>query len=215
MYFALYLKGKGNNKDSDTIPEEMNEFIVEALEAIHQNFDIDLTDNINLRITLGLHCMALSIRIQYDMQIKNEIFHVSNSAKKEDILKKICDSATEYFELEGLHEQVIAREEIGSTFFSKNIAVPHPMYAVSSDTFVVVYFSKTPVIWDEEKNKVNLVMLMHVGKNNPQAFQLWNYFSKIFASKTLVSRLGENPTHENFISLIKNALEMGINSNEI
>lgn len=371
LYFALYLKGKGNNKDSDTIPKEMDAFIGKALEAIRQNFDVDLTDNINLRITLGLHCMALSIRIQYDMQIKNEmleyvresfplgydvgayfgyllsekygkkvtedeiallavhfyssllernrqsnkrkilvistlknsmtvllkqtllrwfseyvsvvdfvdpmgveeemldeyeiflttekgeffekglamyvdifpkesdymniklnidgfkniedvtaifrpeLFHVSNSAKKKDILKKICDSATEYFELEDLHNQVIAREEIGSTFFSKNIAVPHPMYAVSSDTFVVVYFSKNPVIWDEENNKVNLVMLMHVGKNNPQAFQLWNYFSKIFASKTLVSRLGENPTHENFIALIKNALEMGIHSNEI
>lgn len=371
LYFALYLKGKGNNKDSDTIPKETNEFIVNALEAIRENFDIDLTDNINLRITLGLHCMALAIRIQYDMQVKNEmleyvretfplgydigayfgyllsekykkkvtedeiallavhfyssllernrqsnkrkilvistlknsmtvllkqtllrwfseyvsavdfvnpmnveeemldeyeiflttekgeffekglamyvdifpkqsdylniklnidgfkniedvtaifrpeLFFVTKSANKRNVLQKICDSATDYFELEGLHEQVLSREEIGSTFFSKYIAVPHPMYAVSSDTFVVVYFSKNAVVWDEEKNKVNLIMLMHVGKNNPQAFQLWNYFSKIFASRTLVAKLGEDPTYENFIALIKNALEEGISSSEM
>lgn len=55
-------------------------------------------------------------------------------------------------------------------------------------------------------------MLMHVGKNNNQAFQLWNYFSKIFADKSLVDKLIENPSYEHFISLVKEALEMGINN---
>ena len=47
------------------------------------------------------------------------------------------------FEIEDLHSQVQQREEIGSTYFSKQIAVPHPMYAVSSDTFISVCVSKT------------------------------------------------------------------------
>ena len=51
----------------------MDQFISEALESIKLNYGVDLTDNINLRITLALHCMSLQIRIKYDMQMKNEM----------------------------------------------------------------------------------------------------------------------------------------------
>src|SRR5699024_11025701 len=57
----------------DTITPEMDEFISGALEAIKSNFGVDFTNNINLRITLALHCMSLSIRIKYDMQMKNDM----------------------------------------------------------------------------------------------------------------------------------------------
>ena len=367
-YFAVYLRGQGNNRDSDTITPEMDEFISGALEAIKSNFGVDFTNNINLRITLALHCMSLSIRIKYDMQMKNdmleyiretfplgydisvyfasllyqkygkkvsedemallavhfysslleinnrsgktkilvissmkksmtlllkqtllrwfseyisavdfvnpmdvteemldeygvflttekeeffekglamyidtfpnqhdymniklnidgfkdmedvvamfypELFCVADSSSKSEVIKTLCSLAAEHFQTEDLLTQVLQREEIGSTFFSKNIAVPHPMYAASSDTFVAVYVSKKPILWDSEKNEVNLIMLMHVGKNNNQAFQLWNYFSKIFADKSLVDKLIENPSYEHFISLVKEALEMGINN---
>lgn len=370
-YFALYLKGQGNNRDSDTITQEMDNFISEAFESIYRNFGVDFTDNINLRITLALHCMSLSIRIKYDMQVKNdmleyiretfplgydigayfgflmhqrygkrvsedeiallavhfyssllelnhrsgetkilvisslknsmtlllkqtllrwfsdyvkavdfvnpmevtddmldeyeiflttekeeffekglamyvdtfpnqhdymniklnidgfkdiedvtnmfypELFHVTELSEKEDVLRHLCTLAEEYFQLEDLHGQVLQREEIGSTFFSKKIAVPHPMYAVSSDTFVAVCVSSQPILWDEEKNEVNLVMLMHVGKNNPQAFQLWDYFSKIFADKSLVEHLVETPSYDNFMRLMKEALASGIHNDNL
>ena len=349
----------------------MNQFILDTLETIKRDFGINLLDNINLQITLAMHCMSLRIRVKYDMQIKNEmlgyirenfplgydvatyfaflvgkkydkrvsedeisllavhfysslleesnkqnkkkilvismlknsmtlllkqtllrwfseyvsavdfinplavteemldeyeiflttekgeyfekglamyidnfpkqtdylniklnidgfkdiedvlgifrpeLFYVVPSSNKEEALKTVCDKATEFFGLEGLAEQILQREEIGSTFFSKDIAVPHPMYSVSSDTFVVVYYSKKPILWDEEGNFVNLVMLLHVGKNNLQAFQMWNYFSKIFVSKTLIEKMSENPSYQQFIGLVKEALENGINSNEV
>lgn len=370
-YFALYLGVKGNNRDSGAITKEMDQFIRESLEAIKQNFGVDLTDNINLRVTLALHCMSLQIRIKYDMQMKNEMLDYiretfplgydistyfafllqkkygkrvtedetallavhfyssllelnngSNKIKilvissminsmtllmkqtllrwfsnyvsaidfvnavdvtedmldeyeiflttekeeffekglamyvdpfptqhdymniklnidgfkniedvvaifdpqlftsvkkeeKEKVLKMVCDQASECYDVEDLYSQVLQREEIGSTFFSKQIAVPHPLYAVSSDTFVSVLVSKQPIIWDEEENEVNLVMLMHIGKNNPQAFQLWDYFSKIFADKSLVESLIEQPTYENFIRLMKDALQAGIHNSEL
>ena len=366
-YFALYLKGQGNNRDSDTITPEMNKFITEAFAQIKENFGVDFTDNINLRITLALHCMSLQIRIKYDMQMKNdmldyiretfpmgydigtyfafllsqkygkkvsddetallavhfysslmelnssvgkikilvisslknsmtlllkqslirwfsdrvstvdfcnpmdvtedmldeydiflttekdeffekglamyvnafpnqhdyaniklnldgfkdiediasifypELFYQVKSSTKKEVLQGLCDRATKYFEIEDLHSQVQQREEIGSTYFSKQIAVPHPMYAVSSDTFVSVCVSKQPIVWDEEDNQVNLIMLMHIGKNNTQAFQLWDYISKIFADKTLVEKLVEDPSYDKFIALMKEALESGLN----
>lgn len=143
-----------------------------------------------------------------------ELFSSVKSSNKEEVLSMLCEKSTAYFQVENLHSQVLQREEIGSTFFSKQIAVPHPMYAVLSDTFVAVCVSKEPIIWDEEKNEVHLVMLMHIGKNNPQAFQLWDYFSKMFADKSLVERLVEDPSYPNFIRLVKGALETGINSTE-
>lgn len=370
LYFALYLKGQGNNRDSETITPEMNEFISESLESIRKNFGMDFTDNINLRITLALHCVSLSIRLQYNMQMKNdmldyiretfplgydigayfgfllsqkygekvtedevallavhfyssllelnqrsdkvkilvisslknsmtlllkqtllrwfsdrvkavdfmnamdvteealdeyeiflttekedffekglamyvdafpnqhdymnvklnldgfkkiedildifhpELFEQVKVSTKEKILKTLCDKSSDYFQIEGLHSQVFKREEIGSTFFSKQIAVPHPMYAVSSDTFISVCVASQPVVWDEEKNEVHLVMLMHIGKNNNQAFQLWDYISKIFADKMLVEKLLENPSYDHFMNLMKEALEVGIHNTE-
>lgn len=369
--FAIYLKGKGNNEDSDAISSEVNQFILEALTLIRDNFGIDLTGNVNLRIALALHCMSLSARIKYDMQIKNdlveyiresfpmgydlgayfghllsqkygkrvtedeigllavhfysilledrrpsdrkkilvvstlkksmtillkqillkwfsdevscvdfvnpmdlkenmldeyeiflttekgqfyemglamyidpfpnkkdylniklnldgfknmesitalfrpELFYVVPSAEKETILKTICEGGAKYCGQDTLYGQVLERENIGSTFFSKGIAVPHPMYAVSSDTFMVVFLSEKPVVWDEDHNMVNLIVLLHVGKNNPQAFQIWNYFSKIFADKTLIKRLLKNPAYDRFIELIKEVLEIGMNTADV
>ncbi|MDD4371049.1 MAG: BglG family transcription antiterminator [Anaerostipes sp.] len=368
-YFALYLSGQGNNRTSDTITPEMNQFIIDSLTKVKEHFGVDLTDNLNLRITLALHCMALQIRIKYDMQMKNEmleyiresfpmgydmasyfsyilqkkynkkvmddeiallavhfyssllelksrrdkvkiliitslknsmtlllkqtllkwfsddvteiafvnvvdvtdemldeydvylttekgeffekglamyvdpfpnqhdymnikldidgfqsiesvtnifsseLFCTTSKIVKEDALKLICENAEKDYDIEGLHQQVKAREEIGSTFFSKQIAVPHPMYAVSSDTFVSVLVSKEPIMWDEEGNEVNLVMLLHIGKNNMKAFPMWEYFAKIFANKTLIERLMKNSVYDNFIELIKEALEAGVNDN--
>ena len=75
----------------------------------------------------------------------------------------------------------------------------------------MVRFSEKPIVWDEEKNKVNLIMLMHIGRNNPQAFQMWNYLSKLFVNKDLIEQLAWHTDYEHFIALIKAALEKGLN----
>lgn len=141
---------------------------------------------------------------------RKDLFFVENDGKKPEILEKICRSGELYCEQENLYEEVLEREGIGSTFFTKGIAVPHPMSAVSSDTFLVVYLSEKPVVWDEDKNTVNLVVLVHVGKNNTQAFQIWDYFSMIFADKNLIKQLLKKPDYDNFINCIRESLEKGI-----
>lgn len=64
------------------------------------------------------------------------------------------------------------RECMRSTFFGNGMAAPHPMSAISSDTFVSIGVSKEPVDWDASHNKVHLIMLIGVRKNNAKAFQL-------------------------------------------
>lgn len=149
------------------------------------------------------------------MALFNErLFFTVSSAEKQDVLKKICESGAQYCEQENLLGEVMEREEIGSTFFTKGIAVPHPMQAVSSDTFLVVYLSEKPIVWDEDGNQVNLVVLVHVGKNNSQAFQIWDYFSKIFADRTLIKRVLKKPEYDHFIECIKGTLESRIQIEE-
>lgn len=72
-YFSLYLQGQGTFEDSELISPKMDNFITEAFIKINEVFNIDFTDNINLRISLALHCVPLSIRVKYNMQVKNEM----------------------------------------------------------------------------------------------------------------------------------------------
>ncbi len=64
----------------------MDKFITEAFAQIKENFGVDFTDNINLRITLALHCMSLQIRIKYDMQMKNDILIISERHSRWDMI---------------------------------------------------------------------------------------------------------------------------------
>ena len=143
---------------------------------------------------------------------KPELFDSVRQIKKTDALERLCDKSSRYYELEGLEEEVFKREEIGSTFFTKDIAMAHPATPVSSDTFISVLISKKAITWDADENMVNLVMLMHIGKSNPRAFQLWEYMAKIFSDKSMVDQLTLNPTYENFISLVTASLQKNLNA---
>lgn len=283
MYFSVFIKGKANKQEGDSISAETEKVVEETIEAIRDKFGIDLTSKLNLKIALTLHCMSLEARVKYNMQIKNdmleyiresfpigydlgsymghllsqkygkriiddevallaihfysyvledrqqqgkkkvlvistlkksmtillrqtllkwfvnevsvvdivnpmdltddmldkydlfltteqsqfyemglamyvnafpqekdylniklnldgfkdidsvtsmfskELFFVAPSAKKEDVIKKICECGAKYCEQENLYQEVMEREGIGSTFFTKDIAVPHPM----------------------------------------------------------------------------------------
>ena len=58
-YFALYMKGQGSFNSSDVISSDVDKLILDALEEIRDQYNIDLTDNLNLRIALSLHTASL------------------------------------------------------------------------------------------------------------------------------------------------------------
>lgn len=93
-----------------------------------------------------------------------------------------------------------------STYWGNGIAVPHPLTAVSSDSFVAVTELPQAVVWDDQKNMVNLVLMVCVGKNSSKAFQIWNYLAKVFSDKHFVERLLPDPSYEHFIALLKEAI---------
>lgn len=60
--------------------------------------------------------------------------------------------------------------------------------------------------WDEDKNMVNLVLLVCIGKNNTKAFHLWNYLSTVFANRHFVDQLLISPSYDTFIRLLKDTI---------
>lgn len=81
------------------------------------------------------------------------------------------------------------------------------MYAVSSDTFSVVSVLTEPVEWDNDQHQVYVVVMICIGKNNPQAFKLWDYIAKIFADRSLAKRMAQKPDYESFVYSIRESLK--------
>lgn len=135
-----------------------------------------------------------------------ELFFSLIHGDKQHILEILSERAAHQYRLHGLYDEVVRREAIGSTYFGPGVAMPHPLHSVSSDTFVASALVQNAVGWDEEGDEVHLVMLVHIGKNNPQSFQLWDYFAQICKDRRFVGAVLENPTYENFISKMRGLL---------
>ena len=101
---------------------------------------------------------------------------------------------------------------IGSTFFDRGRS--RYLIRCSGSFFGHIFsrlsFEQPPIVWDEDGNQIHLAVLVHVGKNNAQAFQIWDHFAKIFADKQLIKQLLKKPDYENFIECIKKSLESNI-----
>lgn len=67
------MKGQGNPSTSSVISQEMDDLVLDILREIRSAFEIDLTNDLNLRISLALHCSSLIVRIRYDMRLKNHL----------------------------------------------------------------------------------------------------------------------------------------------
>ena len=129
-----------------------------------------------------------------------DLYSIGDGKKREKIVENMCQKSSEYFELDEAEfkDAVFQRENMRSTYWGNGIAVPHPLTAVSSDSFVAVTELPQAVVWDDQKNMVNLVLMVCVGKNSSKAFQLWNYLAKVFSDKHFVERLLPDPSYEHF-----------------
>lgn len=86
----------------------------------------------------------------------------------------MCQKSSEYFELDEAESKMQSSSvKICVVPTGGNgIAVPHPLTAVSSDSFVAVTELPQAVVWDDQKNMVNLVLMVCVGKKQFQGFSV-------------------------------------------
>lgn len=70
-YLALNIYGKKEYDDELFISKETNKIVDTGLEKIQQIYNIDLTNDLDLKIALGLHLAPFIIRVENDMQFTN------------------------------------------------------------------------------------------------------------------------------------------------
>lgn len=71
LYLAINLFSKREFDDQNFISSSTNTLVIEGLEKIKQLYHIDLTNELELRIALGLHILPLMVRVENEMQFKN------------------------------------------------------------------------------------------------------------------------------------------------
>lgn len=71
LNLAIYLRGKSDYDNDDYVSSEINSFIVSALTEIKKKFNVDFSQEVDLRISLALHLMPLITRIEYHIQNDN------------------------------------------------------------------------------------------------------------------------------------------------
>lgn len=361
-YFAVNLNSKGDHENQSYISKDLNDFIFNSLITIKREFGIDLIDNVDLRISLALHCVPLITRLKYDLQLKNTLlFHIKQMSplafevgtyfgyllqkkykkrinddeiaffaiyfnsgllnldhnkevssvlvissvkrsesflleqilrqwfpndigkieflsihefseihldlydiiltteknsyyekgvallinlfpnkrdfyrlkvyiegfksiddvigmfrpelfikgaflSRHEILEKMSKRATDEYGVENLYEEVLVREELGSTYFGNYVAIPHPMHSIASNSFISVALLDKPIEWDEDKNTVRMVLLVCVEKNNTQAFKIWNYVSKMISDHSFLDEILVDLSYQHFVQVLEKSL---------
>ena len=123
-------------------------------------------------------------------------------SEKREILRFLCERVGEIHETSGdLIDLVLRREEAVSTSFGNNVAMPHPLEAVSDENFVAVCVLDEPVVWDEYGRTVQLVFLISVTGN--ASIDFYGSMAELLMSKKAVEELICDQRWETLVSLLE------------
>lgn len=135
-----------------------------------------------------------------------ELFYVGTASNRLEIVHRLIDMASAYFRLPPKFAQlVLERESLSSSYFANQVAMPHPLYPFSPQTFIAVAILEESVDWDENQ-PVKLVLLVSTEMNNPKAFQIWPYLSSLVCSRDLVEQVLKDHHYEHFIEVLEASL---------
>jgi len=137
--------------------------------------------------------------------ISKDLYYYGNLKNEDEVWNKMSELLKK--ELPNKSDELInatkEREIMGNTYFGNNIAFPHPITPLSLETFLMVILTPNDIIWNEDGNTVNLIVLVVIEKNNAKTFQLWNYISLLIEDKNLIENILQDPTYEKFIRQIR------------
>lgn len=92
VYISIHLAGKkvilqeDNPGENVIITQELSDLVTAMLERVYELFKFDFRSDLELRMILSQHLIPLSVRIQYDMNMKNPLLR--------DVKEKFCLSFT-------------------------------------------------------------------------------------------------------------------------
>ncbi len=127
---------------------------------------------------------------------------------KQEVLDFLLDQVCAAEEMpDNFRELVWKREGVVSTSFGNNVAMPHPLEAVSASTFVCVGLLDHPVVWDGNGSTVQAVFLMAFApERNGSLHRFLNAFAEVLMDKDAIAELVKYQSWETLSAVVGGAL---------
>ena len=134
------------------------------------------------------------------------LFYYGDAPSKNAVIKWLYEMAYKQgLADEKLYHSIMNHENVTSTYFGNYLAIPHPEIFLSETSFISVAILPKPILWDDEY--VDIVFLVSIQKNNPNAFKLWSYLSFLISNNTTLEEIKKEPTFQNLSKVISKIYE--------
>lgn len=135
-----------------------------------------------------------------------DLFYYGDAPSKNAVIKWLYEMAYKQgLADEKLYHSIMNHESVTSTYFGNYLAIPHPEIFLSETSFISVAILPKPILWDDEY--VDIVFLVSIQKNNPNAFKLWSYLSFLISNNTTLEEIKKEPTFQNLSKVISKIYE--------
>ena len=135
-----------------------------------------------------------------------DLFYYGDAPSKNAVIKWLYEMAYKQgLADEKLYHSIMNHENVTSTYFGNYLAIPHPEIFLSETSFISVAILPKPILWDDEY--VDIVFLVSIQKNNPNAFKLWSYLSILISNNTTLEEIKKEPTFQNLSKVISKIYE--------
>lgn len=140
---------------------------------------------------------------------KKELFRIEKVDSKAGVFNSFEELLESYVSSisRQLMNSVKVRENMSNTYFRNQIAYPHPAIPHSVSSFVSVILLEEPIVWNDDMDKVKIVMLIVIEKNNTKSFQLWNYLTGITKDDMFGKRIEEVSNYNEFLDALSLSIE--------
>lgn len=213
----LYISSTVSVKDINKIPQNTELLISCCIESLNvdlpvvsTNIFVNDTDIANIRNEINkINIKKKKERTKKSLDhfigkklFKRE-FYCTNNIEMIKTLSNECISL-------GLCEdtffkEVLERENLSSTSFSNNVAVPHSLNANTKQSFLSVVSNKKGMIWGE--NTVNIIIMIGISKDDREAFKvIFDELIAILYESKNVRELIKSIDYTDFINKLVNMI---------
>ena len=139
-----------------------------------------------------------------------DLIFFTHKEEQKEVEELLISKSVQKHQTKGLREEIELRSQYGSTYFGNSIAILHPMRNIASSSFIGAAVLKEPLSWDGWEEKVKVVFLVCLEKNNHAAFRAWDSLSSmIFLDSGFISDVQKVSSAEEFIDVCYRSMKRG------
>ena len=133
---------------------------------------------------------------------KDRFIYAVHASDKYQVIRQLVKLSQDIVDPQALLESIVDREKSGYTSYGNLIALPHPSYLFSHQSFCSVAILDEPIIWSEN-NKAQIIILCCASKDSSKDLQmLFNFISLLFDNTNKVESIIKDPTYDTFIECL-------------